>query len=221
MRIWVYRVRVLVEREVRRLLTPFVLLLVGGSVVASVLRLSPGADDASAVAIEYQIVSILLVMGIAGTFSQRQAEDLTGGRDRHLFTFPITPVQVLTAKTLVTAAGGALTVAALNVTWLVLWGPGGGLPGGVSFPTFVVSQWLALMPIWATLLLIKRMRKVVIALFFLVLLWLNTPSVGLGGLLLPMEAEPGSLPLAGLTAMLALLLTLAVLERHLTLRTVE
>jgi hypothetical protein len=220
MLVWAYRVRVLVEREARGALVPFVLLLVGAPAAAGALRLLPWTSDPGVAAIEYQVVSLLLVVAVAFAFTQRQAEDLTGGRDRHLFSFPITPVQVLAAKTLVTAAAGALTLAVLHATWLVLWNSAGGLPGGVPLSTVVASQWLALMPIWANLLLIKRIKNAVTVLFFLVLLWLNVPPVSLGGLLLPMEAEAGSLPLAGLTAVFALLLTLAVLERHLTLRTV-
>ena len=220
MRLWVARLRVLVEREARGALTPFALLLGGGVAATVACRLAPGADDSGVLGIEYQVLSLLLVTAVAGVLGQLQAVDLTGGRDRHLLTFPVTPVQVLTAKALVTASAGLLAVTALNAAWLAHSGSGGELPGGVPFHVAVVSEWLALMPIWATLLVIKRIRNAVAVLVIALLFWLNVPPLSLGGLLLPAEAQPGSLPLAGLTAVLVMACALAFLERHLALRTV-
>ena len=146
---WLEISGLLFAREASRLLPWFVVVLGVVSAVEVTLRLTPWSSQPEASALLFELLVLIVAVGLAGLISARQAADLTKGRTRHFLSFPITPAQAVTTKT----AAGALMSAVVLLTVTSLWFASGGSgadPANLDFVLWVtVDASLLSMLMWA------------------------------------------------------------------------
>jgi uncharacterized membrane protein len=169
----------------------------------------------------HQLITLVCAAGLTLLLIARQSQDVSTIRSRHLFSFPVKPIQVVSTKLiacLIAAVGLFLT---LNILFFCLFELEGYWSSLAHVLMATADQVLGTILIWGLFMMIKRIpSSATLVLLIWILSMVLKSSTNPSSLLLVFESAGQPLFVPRLLSLGVLLITLFVVEHNLRFRPV-